>query len=281
MRSLLILLAGGFVVGCVTQAEGERMTADLQTLRQELHAVKSGVDSDRTSLQKAVEHAEEKTKELEDTLEHFNTAARRTDADFGLQMDKIQQTIQEVSGKLEEAAFRLDRMEKQTANGSVQQAASAPSTANNAEAPVALPNDKKAARDLVSRLLDRGATDKQHEDGKRLAHELLAKWPKDEGTSDVTRLALGDRLVEDKLYQKAQVEYKKVLDDFPRGSRVDDAMFKIGQTFMLTNAPDDARVFFEELIRRYPKSPRVKEAKAKLVELDHKKSAKAAPKKTK
>jgi TolA-binding protein len=259
-------LVAVFLPGCVTQAEGERMKADMSAMRAQLDSVKKGIDADRDALQKAVTHAEEKTKELEDTLEHFNSAARRTDADFGMQMDRLQQTVQELSGKLEESQFRLDRAEKQSASAP----AAAPVPAVPGESHTRLPADKAQARQLVVQLLGRG-DDRQHDDGKRLANELLAKWPKDEGTSDVVRFALGDRLAEDKLYQKAQVEYKKVLDDFPKGSRADNAMFKIAQTFIATGQYEDAKVFLEELLRRWPKSPLAKESRIKLAELAKKK----------
>ena len=91
-------------------------------------------------------------------------------------------------------------------------------------------------------------------------------------------LALGDRLTEDKLYQKARVEYKKVLDDFPKGSRADDAMFKIAQTSVLMGYQEDAKVFFEELLRRFPKSVLAKDAKSRLADIERSKK-KTPPKK--
>lgn len=255
--------------GCVTQAEGERMKADMTAMRAQLDSVKQGIDADRDALQKAIARAEEKTKELEDTLEHFNTSARRTDADFGMQMDKLQQNVQEASGKLEEAQFRLERLEKQGATqpqpaGAAREPAANPGVQIDTRAK--LPADKAQARQLVVQLLGRGS-DREHDEGKRLSAELLQKWPKEEGTSDVVRLALGDRFADDKLYQKAQVEYKKVLDEFPKGSRADDAMYKIAQAFVAQGQYEDAKVFLEELLRRWPKSPLAKESKAKLAQI--------------
>lgn len=274
MRHARLAVFSFVVSGCVTQAEGERMKADLTAMRAQLNSVKQGIDADRDALQKAITHAEEKTKELEDTLDHFNTAARRTDADFGMQMDKLQQTVQEASGKLEEAQFRLERLEKQGASqpvsANVREPAANPGV--QIEPRAKLPADKAAARQMVVQLLGPG-DDRQHDDGKRLASEALAKWPKDEGTSDVMRIALGDRYAADKLYQRAQAEYKKVLDDFPKGNRADDAMYKIAQTFVAQGQYEDAKVFLEELLRRWPKSPLAKESKAKLAELAKKKPA--------
>ena len=257
--------------GCVTQAEGQRMKADMSTMRAQLDSVKQGIDADRDALQKAITRAEVKTKELEDTLDHFNTAARRTDADFGMQMDKLQQTVQEVSGKLEEMQFRLERLDKQAGSQPAAQATPVSSPGVQMDQRVRLAPDKAAGRAQVVQLLG-SRDDRQRDDGKRLANELLAKWPKDEGTSDVVRLALGDRYAEDKLYQKAQVEYKKVLDEFPKGSRADDAMFKIAQTFVAQAQYEDAKVFLEELLRRWPKSPLAKESKAKLLFIQAKES---------
>ena len=47
----------------------------------------------------------------------------------------------------------------------------------------------------------------------------------------------------------------------------------MGQSFVALNFDDDAKVFFDELLQKYPKSPLVKDAKARLEELNKKKKA--------
>lgn len=266
---------------CMMQREGNLMKADLRALRSQLEATKKGMDEDRAALQAALGAAEKKTAEVGEALEKLNTAAQRNDADFGVQMDKLAQALQEMTGKLEEVSFRLDRLEKKDKSAAEEGTAPTP-VANDKvgialppESRLALPSERAAAQALVLKQLD----NKSNDEGKRLAQEFVGKWSKDEGATDVVRLALGDRFAADKLYQKAVIEYKKVLDAFPKGSRADDAMFKIAQTFLLMGYHEDAKVFFEELVRRYPKSSLVKDAKAKLGEVEKAKKDKKPAKK--
>jgi TolA-binding protein len=264
--------------GCVLQSEGRLMQADIKALRSQLDAVKSGIDEDREALRSAIVRAEKKTLEVQEALDALNHSARRTDADLGVQLDTLQRSVQQLTGNFEEISYKLDRIEKSApANPTAVVAPVAPPPTESGEPIVArptLPSNKREAGDIVSKwVLSKDPA--QREDGKRLANEALVKWPKDEGVTDVIRIALGDRLLEEKQYNKAAVEYKKVLDAFPKGARADSAMFKIAQTFALMGATPDAKVFFEELVRRFPKSSHVKEAKAQLSALDKPKSKKS------
>jgi len=245
------------------------MQADIKALRAQLDAVKTGIDEDREALRTAIVRAEKKTLEVQEALDALNNSARRTDADLGIQLDAIQKTVQQLTGSFEEINFKMDRLEKSEKTALAAQPQQAQPDAADMSEKVVLPADKKAATTLVTGLLA-SKDSKQRDDGKRLANEALNKWPKEEGTADVIRLALGDRLNDEKQYQKAVVEYKKVLDTFPKGARADAAMFKIAQTFAAMGYAPDAKVFFEELIRRFPKSTHVKEAKAKIADLDKK-----------
>jgi TolA-binding protein len=265
VSALLVLPAG-----CMLASEGTLMQADIKVLRSQLDAVKTGVDEDREALRGAIVRAEKKTAEVQEALDQLNNSARRTDADLGIQLDALQKTVQELTGKLEEVSFKLTQVEKaeKTSAAVVAQETKPEEPAQAPPEPkLMLPSDKKSAAELVVKLLNAREASKQNE-GKRLAGDLLAKWPKDENVSDVVRLALGDHLADEKQFQKAVVEYKKVLDVFPKGSRADQAMYKIAQAFTQMGYKEDAKVFFEELLRRYPKSELIKDTKARLAELE-------------
>ncbi|MCC6808727.1 MAG: tetratricopeptide repeat protein [Deltaproteobacteria bacterium] len=281
MKRALLALAVCALPGCLLQSEGELMQADIKALRKQLDAVKAGVDEDREALRAAIVRAEKKTLEVHEALEQLNSSARRTDADLGIQLDALQKTVQELTGKLEELNFKLAQIERAEKSGNTPVASEVKPMELDPTPPEPkqpLPSDKKAAAELVVRMLQARETPKR-EEGKRLAADALARWPKDEGTTDVIRLALGDRLADEKQFQKAVVEYKKVLDVFPKGVRADSAMYKIAQAFTLMGYHEDAKVFFEELLRRYPKSELTKDTKARLVELEKAKKDKRDKKK--
>lgn len=65
-------------------------------------------------------------------------------------------------------------------------------------------------------------------------------------------------------YRKAALSYKRVLDDHPKSPWASWAMLKQGECFEGLGQSDNARLFFDGVIQRYPKSDAAKEAKGKL-----------------
>lgn len=258
-------------------SDGRLLEADVKAMKAQLEAVRKGVDEDREALRLALTRAEKKSQEVEEALDRLNQSARKTDTDLSVQLDKVSQTVQELSGKLDEAQVKLSQIEKKESSATISdkaasqtQETSAEESENNSagsDKKGELPQESSQAVEVVLKSLHAAH---KNEDSIRLAKEFLNKWPKEEGKSDVIRLALGERYLEDKQYQKAVIEFKKVLDDFPKGKKTDQAMFKIGETFTAMGYFPDAKVFYEELIRRHPRSIFVKQAQLKIRELEQK-----------
>ena len=69
--------------------------------------------------------------------------------------------------------------------------------------------------------------------------------------------------------------YTKVVDNFPKSDVVPDAMYKNGLAFYALKYCGDAKVYFQELIKRYPRTSWKKEAGEQLRKLAHDQKNKA------
>ena len=66
-----------------------------------------------------------------------------------------------------------------------------------------------------------------------------------------------------------------MVDNFPKSDVVPDAMFKNGLAFHALKYCGDAKVYFQELIKRYPRTSWKKEAAEEIKKITHDQKNKA------
>ncbi|RME15356.1 MAG: hypothetical protein D6797_06720 [Bdellovibrio sp.] len=71
-------------------------------------------------------------------------------------------------------------------------------------------------------------------------------------------------------WKKAILSYQKYRELYPKGSKYADATYKIGVCFQELKMYEDAKVFFEEVIAKFPKSREARKAKYRLSHLKKK-----------
>lgn len=96
--------------------------------------------------------------------------------------------------------------------------------------------------------------------------ELLDKYPQS-GLANNAQFWIGEIYYREKWYEKAILEYQKVIENYPQGNKVPAALLK--QSFAFLNIKDEAnaRLILRELVNKYPKSNEAEIAGKKLDEL--------------
>ncbi|NNF99934.1 MAG: tol-pal system protein YbgF [Desulfobacteraceae bacterium] len=113
----------------------------------------------------------------------------------------------------------------------------------------------------------KAAFDKNDFDGARSGFEsLLQKYPKS-ANADNAQFWLGEIYFKEKWYEKAILEYQKVLDNYPRGNKVPAALLKQGLAFVEIGDKSSARLILKDLTSRYPNTSEGKIAVQKLEEI--------------
>jgi tol-pal system protein YbgF len=107
----------------------------------------------------------------------------------------------------------------------------------------------------------------EYDTARELFQSFLKEHPKSDN-ADNAQFWLGEIYYREKWYEKAILEYQKVLERYPKGNKVRGALLKQGFAFLSLGDKDNARLILKELVRKYPDSSEAKIAKDKLSTLE-------------
>jgi tol-pal system protein YbgF len=111
----------------------------------------------------------------------------------------------------------------------------------------------------AKQLFDKG----EYEDSRELFRSFLKQYPKSK-KADNAQFWLGEIYYREKWYEKAILEYQKVIEDYPKGNKTSSALLKQGFAFLNLGDKANARLILKELIRKFPDSNEANVAKNKL-----------------
>jgi tol-pal system protein YbgF len=92
---------------------------------------------------------------------------------------------------------------------------------------------------------------------------LLREFPKS-SHADNAQFWIGESYYREKWYQKAILEYQKVIENYSGGNKVAGAYLKQGLSFFELGEAENARLILNELLKKFPKSGEAGLARKKL-----------------
>ncbi len=95
---------------------------------------------------------------------------------------------------------------------------------------------------------------------------FINKYPKSDNT-DNARFWIADSYYAEKWFEKAILEYQKVLEDYPGSNKLAAARLKQGYAFAELGEKANARLILRELLKKHPDSNEAKYAQKKLESL--------------
>jgi len=255
------LAATPMLTSCVTtKKEGEAMRTDIAQLKARLD------EADRREADAKVQMVR-----LKEVLEEATALLTRNSADVGAKVSKAEQDLAIVNGRIEELDHTLNELHAQAGNDHARLEALAQTqeqlrtTQQKVVEKVAptIPEDKDQLWAAAKEKLDGGYWD----DARRFYRSFVQRFPKD-GHAPQALLYVGQAYVSERKYPLAAGEFQKVLDAYPKASEVAEAMWQLALAFQEMKFCGDAKTLLGDLQKRYPRSPRAKEAKAKVKELE-------------
>jgi len=111
----------------------------------------------------------------------------------------------------------------------------------------------------AKQLFDKG----EYENARELFRSFLKQHPKSK-KGDNAQFWLGEIYYREKWYEKAILEYQKVIENYPKGNKTPSALLKQGFSFLNLDDKANARLILKELIRKFPDSNEANVAKNKL-----------------
>ncbi|MBS1121654.1 MAG: tol-pal system protein YbgF [Deltaproteobacteria bacterium] len=106
-------------------------------------------------------------------------------------------------------------------------------------------NDYRAAVDLVKA--------GNHDDAVAALRAFLAKYPRHD-YADNAQYWLGEAFYAHKDYAQALIEFRNVIQTYPRGNKVPDALLKVGYCYQALTQTEKARAVLEQVVNLYPKT---------------------------
>ena len=129
------------------------------------------------------------------------------------------------------------------------------------------PKAEKTLTDQEQYVAAKQAFDQGDFDAARSAFEAIIKdFPKSE-RADNAQFWIGEIYYREKWYEKAILEYQKVIENYPKGNKVPASLLKQGFAFISLGDKANARLILKELSQKYPESNEGKIALQKLKEL--------------
>lgn len=284
MRQLGAALAIAlFAPACAyySSEDGERLANEVYALQTQVTAMQQAVAELQASEKKQAAQLAKMSQEV-GTL---SKAARRNDADLGVQIDEMMQTVARMKGRVETFSERVSSLEQNTskvqeeldvrfqglaekqkieAAKSEEEKSRAIEEARKRERLLGSPKDAmKEVENLLAASDPAGARkilrelDIRHKDEKNYKKRYAPR----------VQYTIGETYFAEANYQQAAAVYNNVRKKFPRSKLVPDALYRLGECFEKLKLPEDAKLFYQTVKQKYRRSKAAKKAAKRLKEL--------------
>lgn len=282
MRALASIAALGALLSAAacahySQEDGERLQNEVYALQTQVTAVQQAI----TELQAEKKKQGQELAKLTTEVAQLNQAARRNDADLGVQLDETMQQVAKLRGFVESSGERLSTMESAVNKvqeeldlrfQNLQETQRVESIKSQTEKEKAIADARKHERLLsepsalfeeVERMMKGGSPG----DARKLLREFTIRAKSERGLQKHlpdAHYLIGETFLAEGNYQQAAAEYNGVRKNHSKSPKVPDALFKLGTCFEKLNLPDDAKLFYQTIVQKYPKSSVARDAKGRL-----------------
>lgn len=107
----------------------------------------------------------------------------------------------------------------------------------------------------------------KHEEAAQGFREFLRSYP-DHDLADNSQYWLGECFYDRKHYAEAVREFRRVIEHYPNGNKVPDALLKVGFSYLALGSPEAGRQTLVQLQRSYPRHEAAVLAASRLAEMD-------------
>lgn len=282
-RILLPALALGVSACWVPLEQGDLMNSRLDKLEAASEAQGRRIEDQERLLRDRVAAVDKKIAEAQQKIDELNQAARRSGADLGVSVSKLQDDVAKARGELEVAQHELQQLVQKLAD--LQQSTDTRFAALRGRGAL----DEAEAKQLVDGLQrqdDKAAfmalAQQQEQKGnagvaRALYDDYLRRFPTDSSAADAA-IRSGDLAAGQGRWKESFVAYGWVYKNAPKSDRTPDAMLGMSTAMLeLDELRADAPAMLKEIVEKYPKSAAATKAKAKLADLAPRKPVKKKP----
>ena len=115
-----------------------------------------------------------------------------------------------------------------------------------------IPSKKELSADKIYKSAKQAFAQSDFETAREEFQQLLQLYPKSP-QADNAQFWLGETYYREKWYEKAILEYQKVIEKYPKGNKVPASLLKQGLAFSGLGDKANTRLILTELVKKYPK----------------------------
>ena len=256
--------------GCVMQDEFRRTTGILDERIDTLEKRVEQCETDLKDIRKRQADNSADVAELRRTVQRLNGAVEELAVDIGKREQRIRAEIPKEAPRPDDAktdalSARIDYIERYLDIG--KEAAPSPSPRpprkeQPAEKDTAkAPSMEKAYADAYALFKDG-----KYAKARQQFHAFRESFPRNE-YSDNAQYWIGETFYFEKSYEKAILEYQKVIQDYPKGNKVPNALLKQALSFIKLDDTASAKLLLQRVIKDYPGTTPAKIARSRLKEV--------------
>ncbi|MDL2122145.1 MAG: tol-pal system protein YbgF [Deltaproteobacteria bacterium] len=230
--------------------------------------------------------SEKYNKELKSRLEEREQALRNQSAELHAMYDQLKAEMRLISGSIDETDYllkqklsdsdkitenRLKRIEKAAGLNEnrithLEQYLNFESDENDLKIK-SKPQSRQELSENELYTVSKQAFDAgDFETARKGFKNLINKFPKS-AHADNAQFWIGEIYYSEKWYEKAILEYQKVIEKYPKGNKVPASLLKQGFAFLNLGDKANARLILKELVKKYSKSTEAEIATKKLKQL--------------
>jgi tol-pal system protein YbgF len=291
-RYLMIIFCSAFLFGCaaqqdvirldnrlaqveITGAKMERLltktTDEFKSRLSNLGEEELDIRSQSAALNVQIDSIKEELRVLNGRLEEAQHQLNQGASGVEIHVGQLQETVSQQNERIRrlENYLNLESAERKT-SGSTRIAETAPEKRIAETGPEKKPVQDEPGKDLSDTdlyLVAKKAFDQgDYETARQGFEDLLKTYPSSPRANNA-QFWLGETYYQEKWFEKAILEYQKVIDKYPNDSKVPAALLKQGFAFSNLGDQTNARLVLRELMAKYPSSNEAAVAKKKLSEI--------------
>lgn len=294
------MLFAMFVAGCATtddlnrlrgefnyqiQAEREKIVSierqyaplkeELQSLHEKTaktNADFSPIRSAQAELRAEMTEIKGRIQQLRGQIDGLKEEIRKESSSLAAKTTRAQETDKFIREKIDALAFKInfienylgiEKKEEHPNSGAVvDKPSQSAQPAGKTGAGEAVKTDKASLYAAAFALFKEG----KYEKAREAFGSFLKQYPNSE-FSDNVQFWIGECYYFEKKYEKAIVEYDKVVKNFPGGNKTSYALLKQGLSFLKLGDRDSARLLLQQVTKDFPNTSQARMARAKLLEI--------------
>ena len=265
--------------GCAyySQEDGERLANEVYALQTQVTALQQAL----VQLQENEKAQKQQLGRINKELAELSKIARRNDADITIQIDDMLETVARMKGQVagfderlsgveaasskvqEELDLRFQGLEEKQKIEAAKSEEEKKQAIEEARKREQFLNKPKSLFKEVDRLIGVG----KPAEARKLLREALVRNKDDKSFRKYqphVQYAIGETYFAEGNFQQAAAEYNAVRKKHSKSKWVADAIFKLGMCFEKLNLPEDAKLFYQTVRKKYRKHKVAKKAAKRL-----------------